>query len=137
MVAASLPPLDPVFDLFMLGNRKAGELSLTILGPSLLPGRTAAEPLMYPTPFLCRRGVWETTLSGASKKPIDALSDRPSCGDVGRLICRSSKWGGVVLALARRTAPGCFRLPGFWPPLPPWPLWMETLSLSSHERISS
>lgn len=109
--AAASPPLGVVFDLFILGTMNAGDPSLTIVGPSLLSGRTAAEPLIYPTPFLCLRGVCETTLSGASKKPMDALSDRPSCGEVGILICRSNRCGGVVLALALRTTLGCFRLP--------------------------
>ena len=115
----SLPPVVEVFDLCsVLGMTKAGEPSLARPELSRLAGRMTLDPLTYPTPVRCLRGVCETR-SGPSNKPIDARSERPSCGEVAILICLSSRCGGVVLALARRTAlPGCLRLPGFWQLVP-------------------
>ena len=45
-IATSPVTLVVVLALLMLGSMNAGEPSLTMLGPSLLPGRITAEPLM-------------------------------------------------------------------------------------------
>jgi len=129
------------------GTHMAGELSLpTLEPPSRLTGLIAVEPFKYPIPFICLLGVCAIlpdnptpTPSDPSKSPILPLSDLPNCGEpgpIGTLICLSNKWGGVVLAEVRRSAPAPLRR-RFPPPTPPLPLWMDILSISSHERISS
>jgi len=76
-----------VFARVRLGIANAGELSRTYDEPSRLAGRITFVPLTY-TPLRWRLGVCAT---GGSYMFMLARSERPSWGDVGMLIWRSSK----------------------------------------------